>query len=151
MPPWVTRASSRIASASTAGVSSSTDDTTAPLVVHSFSSNNANELSLDVECQEATTAKYLLWHNPRLRYVLNGKPVVPNVHGGLTTVSLPPGRNALHISYHNPTLAFFWLEYAAYGLIAAWASITMLVERIRTRRNETFLESLQPIHPSSSV
>ena len=136
--------------ASTAGVNSSTDDPTVPFVVHSFNSNNSNQLSLDVECQEATTAKYLLWHNPRLRYVLNGKPVVPSVHGGLTTVSLPPGRNALHISYHNPTLAFFWLEYAAYGLIAAWASITLLVERIRTPRNEAFLASLHPIHPSSS-
>ena len=107
------------------------------VVVHGFTCNNANALQLDVESSEPVTMKYLLWDNPRLRYTVNGKSVTPGKSEGLTVIGLPPGRNVIGITYHNRMFALFWIAYAAYAAIAAWAGVTLLVEATRARVNHS--------------
>ena len=103
------------------------------VVVHGFTCNDANALQIDVESAEPLTMKYLLWGNPRLRYSLNGKAVSPGESDGLVAIDLPPGRNVVGITYHNRMFALFWVGYAAYAAIAAWAGVTLLVEAARAR------------------
>ena len=110
-----------------------TNDT---LKVQSFSSNNANTIALNAESSEPVTVKYLLWNHPRLRYQLNGKTIVPSIHDGLAVIGLPPGRNALTITYHNRLLTVFWLGYLAYAVLAGLAFLTSAVEAARTRTLE---------------
>ena len=107
-----------------------TDDT---FQLHTFSSNDANTIKLDAESTEPVTVKYLLWNNPRLRYQLNGKTVVPDIHEGLAVIGLPAGRNALTITYHNRLLSVFWLGYLAYALFTGWALVTRAIEAARNR------------------
>jgi hypothetical protein len=118
----------------TAGPTSSgdsqTDDT---FQLHTFSSNDANTIKLDAESSEPVTVKYLLWNNPRLRYQLNGKTIVPSIHDGLAVIGLPPGRNELTITYHNRLLTVFWFGYLAYALFTGWAFVTWAMEAARTR------------------
>lgn len=113
--------------------SANTDDT---FVLHEFSSNGANAITMDVESSEPVTVKYLLWNNPRLRYRLNGRTIEPIIHNGLATMRLPAGRSALTITYHNRLLASFWLGYLAYALLAAWAFATTLVEAARMKMHD---------------
>ena len=108
-----------------------------PLVVHSFTCNNANALQLDLEYSEPVTMKYLLWNNPQLSYTLNGKPVMPGERDGLVAIELPLGRNVIGIAYHNWMFGLFWFVYAIYAAIAGWAGITLLVEAIRVRTNHS--------------
>jgi len=111
-------------------------DTNDTLKVQSFSSNDANTIKLVAESSEPVTVKYLLWNNPQLRYQLNGKTVVPRIHDGLAVIGLPPGRNALTITYHNRLLTVFWLGYLAYAVLAGLAFLTSAVEAARTRTLE---------------
>jgi hypothetical protein len=113
-----------------ASADAGTDDT---LQLHTFSSNDANTITLDAESSEPVTVKYLLWNNPRLRYRLNGKTVVPNIHDGLAVIGLPPGRNVLTITYHNRLLTLFWLGYLAYAVLTGLAFLTCAVENARTK------------------
>jgi hypothetical protein len=101
--------------------------------LHSFSSNDANTIKLDAESSEPVTVKYLLWNNPRLRYQLNGKTIVPSIYDGLAVIGLPPGRNELTITYHNRLLTMFWFGYLAYALFTGWAFVTWAMEAARTR------------------
>ena len=118
------------AAAPTSSGDSETDDT---FQLHTFSSNDANTIKLDAESTEPVTVKYLLWNNPRLRYQLNGKTVVPDIQEGLAVIGLPAGRNALTITYHNRLLSVFWLGYLAYALFTGWALVTWAIEAARNR------------------
>jgi hypothetical protein len=108
-----------------------------PLVVHSFTCNNANALQLDLEYSEPVTMKYLLWNNPQLSYTLNGKPVMPGNRDGLVAIDLPLGRNIIGIAYHNWMFGLFWFVYAIYAAIAGWAGVTLLVEATLVRTNHS--------------
>ena len=102
-----------------------------PCTVNSFTSNDANAISLDVEAAEPLAVKYLLWNNPRLRYVLNGKTVSPESRDGLAVIKVPAGHNTLRIHYHNRTLAAFWIVYACYIATVAWALTVSLLGAVR--------------------
>jgi hypothetical protein len=115
-----------------------------PLVVHSFACNNANALQFDVESSEPVTMKYLLWDNPRLRYTLNGKPVMPSKRDGLVAIDLPLGRNVIGIAYHNWMFGLFWVVYAIYAAIAAWAGLTMIVAAARAQMNNPLIRAPRP-------
>jgi hypothetical protein len=114
------------------------------VTVHGFSCNNANSLQLDVESSRHVTMKYLLWDNPRLRYTLNGKPIMPGKSDGLVAIDLPPGRNVIGIAYHNWMFGLFWVVYAIYAAIAGWAGLTMIVEATRARMNNFQIRALRP-------
>jgi len=114
------------------------------VVIHGFTCNNANALQLDMESPESVTMKYLLWDNPRLRYTLNGKPLIPSKSDGLVAIDLPPGRNIVGIMYHNRMLGLFWVVYALYAVIAGWAGLTMIVEAVRSRLNNSQIRALRP-------
>jgi hypothetical protein len=120
----------------TAPTSSRDAETDGTFKLHTFSSNDANTINLDAESSEVVTVKYLLWNNPRLRYQLNGKTIVPSIHDGLAVIGLPPGRNALTITYHNRLLTVFWLGYLAYAVLAGLAFLTSAVEAARTKTLE---------------
>ena len=111
-------------------------DTNETLKVQSFSSNDANTIKLVAESSEPVTVKYLLWNNPRLRYQLNGKTVVPSIYDGLAVIGLPPGRNALTITYHNRLLTVFWIGYLTYAVLTGLAFLTGTVEAARTKTLE---------------
>jgi hypothetical protein len=115
-----------------------------PLVVHSFACNNANALQFDVESSEPVTMKYLLWDNPRLRYTLNGKPIKPAKNEGLIAIDLPTGRNVICIAYYNWMFGLFWVVYAIYAAIAAWAGLTMIVAAARAQMNNPLIRAPRP-------
>jgi hypothetical protein len=114
------------------------------VVIHGFTCNNANALQLDMEFPEPLTMKYLLWDNPRLRYTLNGKPLIPGKRDGLVAIDLPPGRNVIGIDYHNRMFALFWVVYAAYAVIAVWSGVTLLVKATRARMRRSKTQALRP-------
>ncbi|MCG3113612.1 MAG: discoidin domain-containing protein [Candidatus Manganitrophus sp. SB1] len=91
------------------------------LKVREFATDHASYLRLDLESSSPTTVQYLFWHNPRLRYYLNGKRVKWVEQDGLRTLSVPAGRNLLEIRYRHWPLTGFWILYTIYGLIFLWA------------------------------
>jgi hypothetical protein len=103
-------------------------------LIHSFSSNDANRITLDVETKEPSTVEYLLWNNPRLRYQLDDKTAVPSVRDGLAGIEIPPGRHKVTITYHNHLLMLFWFGYLSYAVLALWAIASNAWEEARARK-----------------
>ena len=102
--------------------------------VHGFETNNANVLSMDVESAKPVTVQYLMGHNPRLRYTVNGATAAVEQQDGLATVTLPAGRNTFEIRYQHRMLSLFWTVYGLFGLAVAWSALAEAVAYARGER-----------------
>jgi len=96
-----------------------------------FETNDANLLRLEVEAKEPVTVQYLLGHNPRLRYLVNGAAAPVENQGGLTAITLPAGRSTLEIRYQHRMLSLFWAVYGLFGLAVAWSALAEAVAHAR--------------------
>ncbi len=103
-------------------------------IVHGFETNNANILRLDVESRGPVTVQYLMGHNPRLRYTVNGAAAAVETQEGLASISLAPGHNILEIRYQHRMLALFWAVYGLFGLAVAWSALAEAVASARGER-----------------
>ena len=108
-----------------------------PFTVVSFSSNDANNMRLELDAKETVDVTHLLWDNPRLHYTLNGSAAPVTRRDGRATITVPPGRFTLEIIYRHTTLTIFWVVYACYSIALAWAILASLISAIRRRSPPT--------------
>ena len=104
-----------------------------PFTVVSFSSNDANNIRLELDAKETVDVTHLLWDNPRLHYTLNGRDAPVTRRDGRATITVPPGRVTLDITYRHTTLAIFWGVYACYIVALTWAILASLINSLRRR------------------
>ena len=94
-------------------------------------SNDANYLRLEIDARQPLQVTYLLWPNPRLKYRCDGIPIECEWRDGLASIPIQAGRHVVEISYSNPAVVCFWVIYACYGLVVAWALLTLTYESCR--------------------
>jgi hypothetical protein len=113
----------------------------APRIV-GFYTNDANRVRVEVESPVPASVQYLLSDNPRFRYYVNGARIKPTRDRLRVTIDLPAGRNVVEIRYRHWLLRLFWVGYALFGLLLAWALLAPLAHawRARARRRTRKLE-----------
>jgi len=104
-------------------VSSQPTGAASDLKVTGFTTNNANYMRLDLESSLPASVEYLFWHNPKLRYYLNGKRATMMDREGLRSINVPAGRNTIEIRYRHWPLTIFWVFYALYAFALLWVLI----------------------------
>ncbi len=94
-------------------------------------SNDANHVRLEIDAKQPLRASYLLYPNPRLQYRLDGSLVEHEERNGLATIAIPPGRHVVDITYRHSTVILFWIVYACYAVLLAWALLASIVGSVR--------------------
>lgn len=111
-----------------------TGDREPGFTIHGFDTNTANFLALDVEATEPVAVEYLMGRNPRLRFLIDGRPVQPQDRDGLATLSLPAGRHKVEIVYRHRLLTLFWTVSCLFGLAVTWSTLAEAVAYGRGER-----------------
>jgi len=98
--------------------------------VLNYSSNDANSLRLEWECDEPSTATYLFSDNRRLRYYLDGHPAPGIMRQGLLTFDVAPGKHTLEIRYQHRMLIAFWILLGLYTASCIMALLGILARKL---------------------
>ena len=93
------------------------------LKINRFNTNHANYLLLDFVTSAPVAVQYLFFDNPRLKYYLNGKRVIPVEKDGSRIINVKAGHNTVEIQYRHWSLVIFWIFYTLYALLFLWALI----------------------------
>jgi len=101
--------------------------------VQRFSTNKANIFEIDVDAPGGAKVTYELWPQASLRFMVDGKRVLPLRQEGAAVLPLGPGRHKVVVRYQSLVHTSFWIFYLSFLTVCAGTTGWWAYRRLRRR------------------